>query len=269
MGKGLKSFHRVAMGVSYFGPDFSGFQVQQQGSAVANALETALFKITGQSIAIVCAGRTDSGVHAHEQVIHADVPISIDLRAWTFGMNRLLPRSVRILWAQVMPSEFHARFSAVARQYQYLIYQQNFLPVHLHNRVHHSYRSIDIDLMNQASQMLLGVHDFTAFQASGCQAHHAKRHLQILHWQQNGPWIIVTVKANAFLYRMVRNLVGALLRVAYGQSSHDFPYQLLISNTRPGQMPTAPAYGLYLDCIDYPDYNIPKQSAWYDSLLRE
>jgi tRNA pseudouridine38-40 synthase len=268
MGKGLDLFHRVAMGVSYFGPDFSGFQTQKQGFAVGNALEKALFQITGLPIAIVCAGRTDAGVHAHEQVIHVDVPASIDIKAWTFGMNRILPRSVRVLWAQVMPNDFHARFSAVARQYQYIIYQQNFLPVHLQNRVYHSYQSIDIDLMNQASQFLLGENDFTAFQASGCQANHARRHLQTLYWQQNGPWIFVTVKANAFLYRMVRNLVGTLLKVAYGQIHIEHPYQLLKSKSRPDHMATAPACGLYLDCIEYPAYNIPKQEAWYDSLLK-
>lgn len=168
-----------------------------------------------------------------------------------------------------VPDDFHARFSAVARQYRYIIFQQDFLPVHLQNRVYHSYRPIDIQLMNQASSMLLGEHDFTAFQAHGCQANHARRNLKILHWQQNGPWIFVTVKANAFLYRMVRNLVGTMLKVAWGYKSLEYPYELLVKMQRPENMATAPAYGLYLDCIDYPEYTMPRQVAWYNALLKE
>ena len=262
-------FHKIAMGVSYFGPAFHGFQSQSSGRAVADYLANAVSQITALKTRIICAGRTDAKVHATEQVIHVELPKKIDIDAWTYGLNRILPRTVKVLWAVPVDSNFHARFTASARTYRYLIYQQKFFPVHLSELAYHSYRPLDIDRINHAASRLLGEHDFTGFQASGCQAPHAIRELKTLKWQQSGEWVVVTVTANAFLYRMVRNLVGSLLRVGYHEREIDYPYQRLVAKTRPEHPDLAPPHALYLDQIHYPGYNIPRVNPWYENLLEK
>ena len=267
MRKQENKFQRIALGVAYDGSFCHGFQYQKTAKGVANYLYEASRVISADVGPITCAGRTDAGVHAVEQVIHMDVPTGIDIKAWTHGMNRQLPLYVRVLWAQIMDDDFHARFSAVARRYRYLIYTQAFQPVHLYNRAYHAYLDLDIDRLNAASQMLLGEHDFSGFQASGCQAHHPNRCLQELSWQRKGPWVIATIKANAFLYKMVRNLMGALLPIGYGKKPIDTAYQRLIhpKNNLPAQ--TAPPYALYLDRIYYDRYTIPRVEPWYENLV--
>ena len=267
MRKTENEFQRMALGVAYDGSFCSGFQYQKTAKGVANYLTEASQCISSDVGAITCAGRTDAGVHAVEQVIHMDVPAAIDLKAWTHGMNRQLPPYVRVLWAQKMGNDFHARFSAVARRYRYLIYTQSFQPVHLHNRAYHAYQDLDIERLNEASSMLLGERDFSAFQSSGCQANHPNRCLQVLNWQRKGPWVMATIKANAFLYKMVRNLMGALLPIGYGKKPVDAAYQRLIDPSQKLPVQTAPPYALYLDRIYYDGYTIPRMSPWYENLV--
>lgn len=259
---------RYALVVSYDGGAFHGFQFQNSGMGVQNHLELALKTISGKDVTIVCAGRTDSGVHASGQVVHADLPASISPKAWIDGVNRHLPATVKVIDVIAVPDSFHARFSAVSRTYCYVIYQSKRPLVHLRDYAYHSYRELDVDRMQEASQLLLGERDFSSFRASGCQAKHAVRHLMQLDWHQEGKWVIATITANAFIYRMVRNLMGVLLPVGWGISSKEEVERILLQADRRHSGRTAPASALYLDHVGYNGYNTSENvSPWYSEFL--
>lgn len=253
---------RLAMGVEYNGNYFHGFQSQSSGvHTVQQALEKVFSSICDERITLVCAGRTDRGVHATNQVIHFDTEASRPERAWLRGANTKLPRGVTIHWAQTVSPLFHARFSAVKRSYRYVIYNSPTPSALLDGQVTWDRRKLDISAMEEGSKYLLGEHDFNAFRGADCQATHAVRHIHCIDIQSFKQCIVIEIQANAFLYHMVRNIVGVLLAVASGQQMPEWVHTVLLSRDRRCADVTAPAAGLYLVEVDYPArFSVPQVS---------
>ncbi len=242
---------RIALGVEYDGSGYNGWQSQPDMPNVQDVLQTALSKIAGESIAIVAAGRTDTGVHALEQVIHFDTGVERPLTAWVRGTNAVLPKDVAVLWAHPVPDDFHARFSAQARSYQYvLINRKSRTAVH-HGKAGWFHMPLDVAAMRAAAQYLLGEHDFSAFRASQCQARTPVKNLAQLDIQQQGDTIIFNLTANAFLHHMVRNILGCLLYVGKGKYPPYWMHEVLEGCDRKFAAPTFAPDGLYLRHITY------------------
>jgi tRNA pseudouridine38-40 synthase len=244
---------RVAVGVEYDGSAFHGWE-KQKGDlpTVQGAVEKALSQVAnGAPVPVVCAGRTDTGVHALCQVIHFDAPVSRPLKAWLLGGNTYLPPSVRFLWTQEMPEEFHARYSAVARSYQYTILNRAVAPGLFGGNVSWCYRPLDVSLMQQAANFLLGTHDFNAYRTRACQAHSSVRTLHSLAVSRDRDLVIIKVKANAFLQHMVRNLAGVLMAIGKGECPPEWAKEVLDSRDRTQGGVTAPPQGLTFMQVDY------------------
>lgn len=208
---------RIALGLEYHGPAFCGWQTQPGGGAVQDALERALEAFAGGPVATVCAGRTDAGVHATAQVVHIDAPVQRPVDAWVRGVNAHLPAAVAVRWARAVPEDFHARFSATRRGYDYwLLNDPVRSPLH-EGRVGWVFRPLDAAAMQAAADLLVGKHDFTSFRAAECQAASPVRELRELSVARFGRLIRVRAGANAFLHHMVRNLVGTLVYVGLGR----------------------------------------------------
>lgn len=250
---------KIALGIEYQGTHYCGWQRQKHCDSVQAQVEAALTEIAAETISLFCAGRTDTGVHALGQVVHFETSSERPTKAWVQGVNTKLPGEVRVAWAQTMDEAFHARFSAFARQYRYVIFNR---PVHsavLHNRVTWEPYALDVDKMNAAAQALIGEQDFSSFRASQCQAEHAMREVQSVQVSRRGDMVFVDIKANAFLHHMVRNIVGSLMQVGKGQQSVNWIAELLALKDRTKAAPTAPASGLYFVNAFYPDeFNIPQ-----------
>ncbi|MBX2807092.1 MAG: tRNA pseudouridine(38-40) synthase TruA [Cellvibrionaceae bacterium] len=244
---------RIAMGIEYNGSLFHGFQSQKSAVAtVQQALEGVLGTICDEPITLVCAGRTDRGVHATNQVIHFDTLAKRPERAWLRGANSRLPDGVSIRWAQPVEPQFHARFSAQSRTYRYILYNTPTPSALLHNTLTWDRRRLDVTAMAAAAPCLLGEHDFSAFRGADCQARSPIRTLRRIDIQHRGDFIVIEVQANAFLYHMVRNIVGVLVAIAAGERPVDWAAEVLSSRDRRCAGVTAPAAGLYLVAIDYP-----------------
>ncbi len=236
---------RYALGIEYDGTDFRGWQRLGDGSAsLQGALEAALSFVAGHPVEVVCAGRTDSGVHGQCQVVHFDSTATRSEYAWLMGTNTRLPRSMAVRWVTPVSDAFHARFGARARRYRYRILNRRVRPALDARFVTWERLPLDADAMHQAAQALLGEHDFSAFRSSQCQAAHARRDMQRLDVSRHGEEIHVEVRANAFLHHMVRNLVGSLLPVGRGEQSVAWMKQVLDGRDRSLAGPTAPAQGL-------------------------
>jgi tRNA pseudouridine38-40 synthase len=250
---------RIALGVEYDGSPYSGWQSQADVSSVQGTLQTALSDIAGQSISVIAAGRTDAGVHALEQVVHFDASVERPLTAWVRGTNALLPNSVAILWAHVVPEEFHARFSAQARSYQYVLINRSArIGVH-HGKAGWFHAPLDTDKMRKAARYLLGKHDFSAFRASECQAKTPVKHLQRLDIERHGDTLIFDLTADAFLHHMVRNIIGCLVYVGKGKHPPQWMREVLQSRNRSKAAPTFAPDGLYLRNITYdPKWGLPQ-----------
>ena len=246
---------RVALGVGYHGGAFSGWQAQPHLTVqtVQETLEGALSQIANRPVATVCAGRTDTKVHGVGQVVHFDDPRGRSAKAWVMGTNSQLPPSVRVHWAASVPADFHARFSATQRRYRYIIANMPILSPHLVGLVSHVRRPLSADLMAEAARPLLGEHDFSAFRAAQCQASHATREVFELEITRRGQFILVDIAANAFLYHMVRNIVGSLMMVGKGLRPVSWLGELLVAGDRTQAADTAAADGLYLTRVSYPD----------------
>ncbi|NTS77707.1 tRNA pseudouridine(38-40) synthase TruA [Catenovulum sp. SM1970] len=247
---------RFALGVEYNGANYSGWQ--RQGDkyiiGVQQRIEEALSKIANTPIEVVCAGRTDAGVHATGQVVHFDSPIERPNSAWTLGMNTLMPEDIAIRWAQRVDVDFDARFSATARRYRYVIYNDDYRPAILVNGLTHIYScELDADKMHQAAQALVGEHDFTSFRAAHCQSNTPFRNLTHINVTRQGKYIVVDVQANAFLHHMVRNIVGSLIEVGAGEQTVEWIGDLLTLKDRTQAGVTAKPNGLYLVKVFYPD----------------
>ena len=247
---------RICLTVQYNGSNYHGWQVQKNLTnllTVQGVLESALSQIANHSINVVCAGRTDRGVHAQGQVVHFDTTAQRDLSAWVVGANTYLPNDIVVRSAKIMPEDFHARFSALTRSYTYKIYNSKRQSAFANRVATWVHAPLDVDAMQQAASYLLGQHDFSSFRASGCQAKTAERDLQRLDIQRSGPWISAHLRANAFLYHMVRNIMGSLILVGKGYKPAVWLRELLIKQDRRLAADTAPADGLYLTEVCYPD----------------
>lgn len=253
---------RVALGLEYDGAGFAGWQSQPGGNTVQDVLEHALARIAGLPIRVVCAGRTDAGVHALAQVVHFDVDASIKRpsTAWVRGTNALLPPSVVVRWAQPVPGDFHARFAARARAYRYVLLNRPERPAVLAGKVGWCHRPLDIAAMQSAASCLIGEHDFSSFRAAGCQAKSPVKTLYSFEIARDGDLFLFDCRGNAFLHHMVRNLVGALVYVGMGRQSPEWFDQLLAVRDRRLGAPTFAPDGLYLAAVDYdPAWALPQQ----------
>ena len=249
---------RIALGVEYNGTQFCGWQHQPQGCGVQDALEWALAQIAGHPVAVVAAGRTDAGVHATEQIVHFDIAVSRPLSAWVRGVNSFLPAGVAVLWAHPVSEQFHARFSALTRSYCYVLLNHPVRPALSVGQVGWYHAPLELILMQQAAQYLIGEHDFSAFRAAECQANTPVRALSELLVSQRGHEIIFNLTANAFLHHMVRNIVGALVYVGQGKHPPSWIQHLLQQRDRTQSAPTFAAAGLHLCHVSYdPQWNLP------------
>lgn len=242
---------RIALGVEYNGIQFCGWQHQPQGCGVQDALERALAQIAGHPVAVVAAGRTDTGVHASEQVVHFDIDVSRPLSAWVRGVNSFLPAGVAVLWAHPVNDQFHARFSALTRSYRYILLNHPIRPALSAGQVGWYHAPLDVTLMQQAAQYLIGEHDFSAFRAAECQANTPVRIVSELRVSQHRHEIIFNLTANAFLHHMVRNIVGALVYVGQGKHPPSWMQHLLQQRDRTQSAPTFAAAGLHLCHVSY------------------
>jgi tRNA pseudouridine38-40 synthase len=243
---------RIALGVEYFGGAFEGWQIQPHGRTVQDALQAALAVIAQAPVEVVCAGRTDTGVHATSQVVHFDTSARRPLEAWVRGVNSHLPASVSVTWAVEVDEDFHARFSAVARHYRYVLLNRRIRPAIQAGRVGWTHGTLDAERMARAARVLIGEHDFTSFRAAGCQAHSPVRTMYGAAVQRQGDYILFDFHANAFLHHMIRNLVGALIQVGKGREPEDWLAHLLVVKDRRQAAPTFAPDGLYLCGVDYP-----------------
>ena len=255
-----EGMQRVALAIEYKGTDFHGFQTQPNGvKTVQQALEKALSKVANEPITLVCAGRTDAGVHATNQVIHFDTLAKRSPKAWVMGTRPYLPDAVSVKWAQDVTPNFHARFSALNRTYRYLISDAKTSSALLHDQITWSSRPLDIEKMREGAAYLVGRHDFTSFRATQCQAKSPVREIQYLHIIRRGDLIVLEVQANAFLHHMVRNIVGVLLSVGAGDKPADWVGEVLAAKNRSAGGVTSKPYGLYLVSVDFPaDFKLPK-----------
>ncbi len=255
----LRNTRRVAAIVEYDGANFSGWQWQDDAPSVQQAVEKALSQVADVPVRVVTAGRTDAGVHASAQVIHFDTAAQRSAHAWLRGANSNLPDSVALLWASEVDPEFHARFAATGREYQYVILNRSVRPTYLARRVTHEYRSLDVERMQAAAQHLPGTHDFSSFRAMQCQAKSPVRTLRELNVTRHGEFIVIKAAANAFLHHMVRNLAGVLMDIGAGEKEPEWARDVLDARDRTVGGITAPPDGLYLTAVDYPaHFNIPR-----------
>ena len=270
---------RIALGIQYDGRQWQGWQTQPHRKTVQDTLEAALAKFCQQSVATVCAGRTDSGVHAIEQVVHFDTEAERELFAWVRGLNAFLPATIAVRWAaevagatQAPGAEqdaFHARFSAQARTYHYLIYNHPVRSPLWSGRSGWVFRPLRVEAMQAAAQALIGTHDFSAFRAAECQAHSPVRTMHTITLQRQGELILVTLKANAFLHHMVRNIVGSLVYVGNGKHEPAWLADVLASGERALAAPTLEAAGLYLAHVSYDaKWGLPAlaRRAWFEEI---
>lgn len=254
-----EAMQRIALGIEYKGTDFHGFQVQPNGvKTVQQALELALSKVADEPVTLVCAGRTDAGVHATNQVIHFDTLALRPEKAWLRGVRPYLPDSVSVRWAKTVAPQFHARFSALNRTYRYLLTDAKTPSGLLHDQITWSSRPLSVELMRQAAAHLVGRHDFTSFRATQCQAKSPVRQIEYIHLLRRGDLIILEVQANAFLHHMVRNIVGVLMAVGAGDKHPDWVAEVLAARNRSAGGVTAKPFGLYLVSVDYPaQFDLP------------
>ena len=236
---------RIALGVEYCGTRFHGWQSQAEGRTVQDVLESALREIAGVPVGVICAGRTDAGVHATHQVVHFETTIERPLSAWVRGVNSHLPDAVAVRWAQPVADGFHARFSARGRRYRYLLLNRRQRPGLWQGRVGWFHLPLDVQVMREAAQQLIGEHDFSAFRAAGCQAKTPVKTLWRADLRQSGNLLVFDFEASAFLHHMVRNLVGTLVHIGKGAQAPGWIVELLLTRDRKQAAPTFAPDGLY------------------------
>lgn len=257
---------RVALCVEYDGTAFSGWQAQLSPAlkTVQESLEAVLSRIADHPVRLICAGRTDAGVHGSGQVVHFDARFERPLKAWVRGANSMLPDSIAVHWAQAVPDTFHARFSAQSRRYLYSISNAPVRRAMLAGRVSLHREPLDAERMHAAGQLLLGERDFSAFRGAGCQSRTPMREVQRLQVQRYGDLVLIDIEANAFLLHMVRNITGVLLAIGDGRRPVDWAAEVLEGRDRTRAAATAPPDGLCLYQVRYPEhFNLPPPPPYF------
>ena len=252
---------RIALGIEYDGSAFHGWQSQGEERTVQRVIEQAVSRVADHPSRVVCAGRTDTGVHATAQVVHFDTSSPRTSRSWVFGTNANLPPDVSVLWAQPMPDEFHARFSATGRQYCYVILNRRTRAALLARRVTWECRPLEVAWMREAASYLIGEHDFSAYRAVTCQARSPIRRLRLLEVARRGELLTIEAEANGFLHHMVRNIAGVLMAIGAGKHPPAWAREVLEGRDRTAGGVTAPPQGLYLTGVGYPSrFHMPQLS---------
>ncbi len=262
---------RLALGISYNGQAYQGWQSQLSGLTLQDKLEAALAKFTGQDsggrISTVCAGRTDAGVHGLMQVVHFDTDLARDTHAWVRGTNAHLPRDIAVQWAYEVPDAFHCRASAISRRYAYILLESQVRPSVDAGRVGWVYKPLDRQMMGQAAVLLTGEHDFSSFRASSCQAMSPVKTLQRIDISQRGAYWRFEFEANAFLHHMIRNIMGCLIAIGQGKQSPQWISEVLAARDRDAAAPTFSPDGLYFLGPRYDaHWGLPDRTDAYDSI---
>jgi tRNA pseudouridine38-40 synthase len=243
---------RFAAGLEYDGRAYSGWQFQPGLNTIQDVVQRALGRVADAPVDCICAGRTDAGVHALAQVAHFDTTAVRSERSWRLGANTYLPEDVSIAWLREVPAQFHARFSATARSYRYLIFNRDSRSGLAAGRATWERRPLDAQRMHAAAQVLVGEHDFSAFRAIECQAKSPLRRVERLDVARGAEWVSIVITANAFLHHMVRNVAGLLMSVGHGESPPERVAAVLAGRDRRVNAATAPPDGLYLVAVRYP-----------------
>ncbi len=252
----------IACGVEYDGAGFSGWQRQQNAPSVQAEVEAALSKVANHPVQLFCAGRTDTGVHATHQVIHFETTAERSERSWMRGTNTSLPAEIALTWTRQVNDDFHARFSAMARRYRYIIFQRNVPSALLRRRVTWTHETLDAGRMQAGADYLLGEHDFSSYRATVCQAKSPVRTVHQLDISHQGDFIYLDIEANAFLHHMVRNIAGVLMAIGRSEQEPVWAQEILEHRDRARGGVTAPASGLYLVGVRYPErFGLPTQGA--------
>ncbi|HYD74790.1 tRNA pseudouridine(38-40) synthase TruA [Ramlibacter sp.] len=258
---------RWALGISYLGQAYDGWQSQPSGRTVQDHLETALARFADQPVSTVCAGRTDAGVHGLMQVVHFDTAVERTAFSWVRGTNRYLPADIAVQWAQPVPDAFHSRASALARRYAYVLLESPVRPSLEAGRAGWVFRPLDEAAMRDAAQRLLGQHDFTSFRASACQAKSPVKTMRRIEITRRGPYWRFEFEADAFLHHMIRNIMGCLVQVGQGLQPPQWMDEVLAARSRDAAAPTFSPDGLYfLGPVYEPRWGLPDRTAAYDWL---
>jgi len=257
----------LALGVSYNGHGYQGWQSQPSGLTIQDQLERALGLFATEPISTVCAGRTDAGVHGLMQVVHFDTGIQRSVVSWVRGTNSFLPPTIAVQWARAVPDAFHARASAVARRYAYVLLESPVRPAIEAGRAGWVFRQLDGNAMQQAAALLLGEHDFSSFRASGCQALSPVKTMNRIDISRRGAYWRFEFEANAFLHHMIRNIMGCLVRIGQGHQPPDWMKAVLAARNRDAAAPTFAADGLYfLGPVYEARWGLPDRTPAYDWL---
>jgi tRNA pseudouridine38-40 synthase len=262
---------RIALGLSYSGSAYFGWQSQPDGQTVQDKLEAALALFSGlpegERVVTNCTGRTDAGVHALMQVVHFDTPLQREAFSWMRGVNRFLPDDIAVQWAQEVPQSFHCRAQALSRRYAYIALQSPMRPSIEQGRVGWTHQSLDLAAMQQAAAHLVGEHDFSSFRAAQCQALSPIKRVLRIEIGQRGPYFRFDFEANAFLHHMIRNIMGCLIMIGQGSKSPDWMRDVLAARSRVVAAPTFSADGLYFLGPRYDaQWNLPDRTAAFDWL---
>ena len=258
---------RVVLGVSYNGQAYQGWQSQLSGQTVQDKLEKALGNFTAQRVSTLCAGRTDSGVHALMQVVHFDTERERDAHSWVRGTNANLPRDIAVQWAVLTAKDFHCRACATSRRYAYVLLESPVRPSVEVGRVGWTFRPLDLDAMRRAADILLGEHDFTSFRASACQALSPVKTMLEISLHKRGAYWRIEFEANAFLHHMIRNIMGCLVQIGQGLKPPEWMAEVLAARDRNAAAPTFSPDGLYFLGPRYdPQWGMPERTPAYDGL---
>jgi tRNA pseudouridine38-40 synthase len=258
---------RLALGISYDGRAYQGWQSQPSGRTVQDRLEAALAEFAAQPVSTICAGRTDAGVHGLMQVVHLDTPLARDEFSWVRGTNRFLPPDIAVQWARHVPDRFHARASATGRRYAYVLLESPVRPSVEAGRAGWVFRPLDESAMREAAGLLLGQHDFTSFRAAECQAKSPVKTVRRADVARRGAYWRFDFEADAFLHHMIRNVMGCLVAIGQGLHPPSWMGQVLAARSRDAAAPTFAPDGLYfLGPVYPPEWDLPTRTAPYDWL---
>ncbi|WP_263079779.1 tRNA pseudouridine(38-40) synthase TruA [Endozoicomonas sp. Mp262] len=251
---------RYAASVQYDGSCYHGWQSLKSGLPTIQAeVEKALSKVANHPVNVICAGRTDAGVHGCNQIIHFDTGAERSERGWTYGANTNLPDTIAVNWVKPISEDFHARFSAQWRRYRYVIYNHSIRPAHLPKGLTWNYRPLDVERMQEAAQYLVGEHNFNSYRAVQCQAKNPVRTVSHLKVSRHGRLLVIDIQANAFLHHMVRNIAGVLMAIGCGKKEPVWAKEVLDARDRKQGGVTAAPWGLYFVDVGYPEeFGLPE-----------